>query len=55
VRVRHVDRSNDDPRLRGVLSQRPQGMTRRRRYRTTTVKRPAPCITLQNCSSPVYR
>jgi hypothetical protein len=52
VRVRHVDKSNDDPQLKPVLSQMPEGRTRGRKYRTA-VKRPAPCITFHNCSSPV--
>ncbi|KAF4170947.1 hypothetical protein CNMCM8927_006631 [Aspergillus lentulus] len=35
VRVHHVDKSKDDPELRRVLSQRPEGSTRGRRRRTT--------------------
>ncbi|GIJ84676.1 hypothetical protein Asppvi_003525 [Aspergillus pseudoviridinutans] len=35
VRVHHVDKNKDDPELRRVLSQRPEGSTRGRRRRTT--------------------
>lgn len=33
VRVHHVDKSKDDPALRQVLSQRPEGSVRGRRRR----------------------
>ncbi|OJJ39762.1 hypothetical protein ASPWEDRAFT_391576 [Aspergillus wentii DTO 134E9] len=36
VRVHHVDKSKDDPELRQVLAQRPEGSTRGRRRRTNT-------------------
>ncbi|RAL00555.1 uncharacterized protein BO80DRAFT_101846 [Aspergillus ibericus CBS 121593] len=35
VRVHHVDKSRDDPALRQVLAQRPEGSTRGRRRRTS--------------------
>ncbi|KAE8350210.1 hypothetical protein BDV28DRAFT_151159 [Aspergillus coremiiformis] len=36
VRVHHVDKNKDDPALRQVLSQRPEGSARARRRRTNT-------------------